>query len=718
MANAYMKQSKTLPEDNRVDPSALGYLNTKRLPQFLRLLGIEVKPGDKAPETAGVPRLFILDEENPDRPRTLEEEGAEIGSAKFWEYAQQGKLFGYPAGEKDPVQIQLLGGKSGSLSLSDPLSPDKDKLASRNQEISVDKPVYEELPKEVSQPGFFARLLHRINSNWYKAENEAYEANRRERQRISDENRKKKQDYEKRVQEAKAPLDKACQAVSDAAAKAFGAKRTEQSLAGETAQRDARLKEQKVVEAQNKLESNAATAASNEKEYDKAIKQMQSIYQPTPEKNRFLIDKNHFKDASYEKLPKIDLPKGLSIGGKEVDNALFANIALHAQLDFEVCKIHDAHESAGKPLMLDQLKVEGVAEEDIRMLMSHSSAGMLIGDIVKDPPRVQFDQFIDSTIKGRELAKEALTDYQAGRKDKLAQIIVNAAKYTSDCARDEDNLTSSAPMADIRLTGELLDLLDKDDDLMEKAGDLGLTESDYDICRGADYLRELKDANLKAQAEITKAAAGKTELEAKDKQKYVRDIYKFRTAEALIHSQARDDLPQYAQMNKEIADLTKRNALTHALNNGGKMPEGMKPLSDDLRTALTSLVRLKHKKLPEDLKKFAEFREEAAEAKQEKRKPKTNDLDTLAEMTVKSLKLDSMSTAKLAENATLTGGLKAEQLLGLQGKLAADQAKAEQQKKEEAERIKAEYREVDLDTAVLYDKKGRVIGGGGQEAGK
>ena len=716
MGDVYMKQRKTLPEKETPDQGAVNYLNTNRLPQFMELLGLEVKPGDKAPESGGVPRLFILDEENPNQPRTLEEEGAEIGSMKFWEYARKGMLFGYAAGEKEPVQVQLKGDNPGSLSLSEPLSTEPGKLASRNQNTGIEQPEYQDLPKAVRQPGFFSRLLHRINSNWYKAENEAYEANRRERQRITEENRVKREDYEKKVAEAKRPLDAVCQAVSAGLSKAFAAKRTEQQFSAEIADKEAGVKRKKMKAAQASLDSNAATAAQAASAYDRSISMMKSIYGPKPSPLQDMVVGNHYQVDDFKKFTDIDLPEKLSIGEKKVDEKLFANIALHAQLDYSVGKIWDAHEHNGGS-MLPGLMDEGLTEKQAQQAISHASGGMLIGDLLRDPPRVDFGQFFDSSQKGREIARDAITDYQAGKKDKLAQIIVNAAKYTTNETKAMDAMDGHATITDTRLTGELLDLLDQDEELLDKAGDMGLTQTDIDVCRGADYFQELKDANLMAEAKLTQAAAEHRELPEAEKQQAVRDIYKFRTANALIRREMSEDQPQYAELNKEIAEITMRESATGKAKRGGKMPEGMKPIGDGLYTPLVSFKRILGKSIPSGFLEMAEYKEEAKEAKAAGRKPAANSLDKLAEMTVKSLKLDTMSTAKLAEKATGISGLKDNALLGLQGKLAADEAKAEKQKQEEAERIKAEHKEVDLDTAVLYDKKGKVIGGGGPEAG-
>ena len=86
MAEIYMKQREA-----RVPPEHLRYLNENHLPQFTNLLGLELKAGDKAPESGGVPRLFIMDEKDP-TPRSLAEAEVGIGSLEFWQYAKQGKL--------------------------------------------------------------------------------------------------------------------------------------------------------------------------------------------------------------------------------------------------------------------------------------------------------------------------------------------------------------------------------------------------------------------------------------------------------------------------------------------------------------------------------------------------------------------------------------------------------------------------------------------------
>ena len=58
------------------------------------------------PETNGVPRVFVMDEKG---VRTLDDEKVKAGTPEFFELMQQGRMFAYPAGEKEPVQLQIEG---------------------------------------------------------------------------------------------------------------------------------------------------------------------------------------------------------------------------------------------------------------------------------------------------------------------------------------------------------------------------------------------------------------------------------------------------------------------------------------------------------------------------------------------------------------------------------------------------------------------------------
>ena len=80
--------------------------------------------------------------------------------------------------------------------------------------------------------------------------------------------------------------------------------------------------------------------------------------------------------------------------------------------------------------------------------------------------------------------------------------------------------------------------------------------------------------------------------------------------------------------------------------------------------------------------------------------------------TPQSLRLESMDAKTLVDKVTGQNGLTEDKLIAFQGKLALDQAKAEKAKASEAEQVKAVHAEKEADelnTAVLYDEKGKAV---------
>ena len=186
---AYKKQLDVVPQEETLSPQQVNYLNRNYLTRFLEYIGVDVTVGGQVPESGGAPRMFILDEKEPNRPRSLAEAGVEAGSARFWELAQQGKLFAFPSGQKDALQIQVKGGVPPEFSLSEPLSPDTKNPPSSQYEHPTESPEPMKLPKAVARPGFFARMLHGLNKNWYKKEHEAYDSYLEQRRSIETANR-------------------------------------------------------------------------------------------------------------------------------------------------------------------------------------------------------------------------------------------------------------------------------------------------------------------------------------------------------------------------------------------------------------------------------------------------------------------------------------------------------------------------------------------------
>ena len=696
MAEIYMKQREA-----RVPPEHLRYLNENHLPQFTKLLGLELKAGDKAPESGGVPRLFIMDEKDP-TPRSLAEAEVGIGSREFWQYAKQGKLFGYAAGEKEPVQIQLKGADPGSLFLSEPFTADRNRMPSRNYSPEVESPTLEKVPEPAARPGWFARLMHRIYSGLYKEEHETYEKNRRERERIQRENQAKTEEYERKVREAKEALDKVVLAMTAGAEKAYGQTRDNaEALKAEKEAANLRVEAKKKAYAEEQLRQDAAGAEAKETWLEDAVTRTIALYGPKPVEQEAMISANHYdKNSVKDNLPPIDLPEDLVIGKTKVGDRLFTNLAIHAQLDLETAKLWAKTKGYGDSPIQD-LMSEGLTEEEAESALIQASDGMLIGDVIKDKPRTRLDQYFDCAQRGRLQAKEALEEYRKGNPDKLAAIITNSAKNMVNTTLVTDTLGSTGSLANAKLTSELLDLLE-DDAVAEACSKKGLTADDIDVCVGADYLRELNDLRLKAETKLLRAAVGKEALDEADKKQCLHNIFKYRTANARLNGQMKNENSK--TLIKKLKEIDDRQTAAEYLKIS-KAPapglENVKPLPEGTQMPLSMHAQMKYKKVPSALRDFEKLKEEADLAKEEKRQPEADLLDELADMTVRSLRLEAMPPAKLVKVATGTGGLSDTHLLAHQGKLLEDREKEARAREED---VRAAEKAHELhETAVEYD---------------
>lgn len=724
MPEPYRKQQDVIPNEEVLKESQLKYINANILPEFEKLAGVSISGlGEKVPMVGGVPQIFLLDEKDPANPRSLEDEHVEVGSRQFWELMQKGRVFAYPAGKKEPVQLQLKGRIAGSpfFSVSEPLSTQPDKLASRdfNYRAAYNEapPEPKQLPPELPRPGFFARFAHSLNSNWFKAEHEAYRKNRQERREIDEQNRKQKEEYEQKAAKTTKALHDACLAVSKGAEAAFGAKRTEEILAAERDVFQNRQMEREKAETQDRLDKSRRDAEEAAIRTEDRIGNMISIYGPNPKPlqklHRLGMYNKGKKQADLEKNPESDsfrflkpivLPQ-MKIGDKTVDDRLFANLALHAQLTPENGRA--LKEKKGSVGIRQTYMDEGLTEKETDEMLKAEAGGMLVADFVSHHIRVDLDQHFEKrTQPGREQAEKALLEYRKGNKEPLAEIITNAAKYMYTCAVDEQ-AGGRTTLTISKLTGELLDLLDEDPDLEDAARKNGLTDKMVESCRGIDALQELEHKSLKAEAKLQKAAAEHKELTKEEKTQCLKDIFKYRTADAMFKDQAADrNGKNYLTVKTRLEK--RKEATQEASRSGRPMPEGIKPMNDVLLADLTAFhYRPKLFVVPPILATLANNREKEKEAEllEEERKP--DSMDKVAESTVNGLRLDKkdvplneLDTKTLAERFALGKGPSGVALLAEQGRLLVA---------EEQEKKQNEIADRELNNAVVYDPEERHI---------
>ena len=680
---SYMPQ-REIPEEERLSEEYLAYLNRTYYPQLFDRMGIVVeKPGEKAPASGGVPQLFIMDEKDP-APKTLEEAGVETGSRQFWELAQQGKLFGYPAGSKEALQVQVKPyGKEPKMYLSAPLSKAHEKYSFHEKE-----PEPKDLPEAVARPGFFARLMNRLNSNWYKKENDDYRKYQADRARIEKENREAQAAYEKRARDGKTQCERLGKQMNEAANKAYGPKRTEAALKQE---KEAfwTVRQQKDHEWEETQLANSAASAKSRAEYlDGGIKTIQSFFGTHPRPLEEYAGKQ-YKVESFSRLKPVELPKEMKIGDTPVDERLFSNLSLHALQDKNIVggKYLDSKRELGVADPEATLRAEGLSQKEVDKLTVKKGYGLIASDSFNSMLRASFDEVYFKQIQGgRESAENALRAYQAGDKAPLAKIIANAAEYVSAGTKNETTVTQTS-FNDARLTCELLDLLEEDKELKAAAEEQGLTKQMVKDCRSLDLMRDLKQKCLDAEKDLAQAAAEHREMSPEEKKNCLHDIFKYRTAEASLMEEVEvNNNPEL----KQAAD----NVYSHMAPSPDR-----KPLPAHMAVEIvTDHLTGKMLKSPSVFKELRKSEKEAALAEIDGREPEPDDLDKLADMTVEGMGLDKLSTAELADQLVNDNGLKNKSLLSEQGRLLQKQQRA-QEKENAIER--------QLNDAVVYEPSGR-----------
>ena len=683
----YMPQ-RELPtsENERLSDKKIEYLNRMQIQKFSYQLGIDfTDPEGKVPETDGVPRLFILDENEPTNPRSLNDMNVKAGSRQFWELAQQGKMFAFPAGSKEAVQVYVMnrgGGQAPELFVTGPLSRTGDKEGDEYIYNRLSQPIRRKDPPEVKAPGFFARLLNRINSNWFKKENEEYQNYIKTCEQNQKEFDEKSKAYEKDLAESQEKSIRLGNKMDKALKGLFAGRRDDMSILQELADHNAALKEANKGAEQRERESLAKIAQQNVVHSTKGLDNLPSLFGPKPAPLQEYLQGQQYTKESFKDLKEINL-EGMKIGDVQVDDKLFANIAFNATLDINMTadkyKKSKEKDKLGDPYVT--YAAEGMSKKEIDEAIVFATHGLMVSDLCKPDLRSQFDHaYFNSEIKpGREKAEKALQAYKDGDLKPLAEIIVNAADNTVKTSKHNDCFMVSS-LAEAKLTTDLLKVLDYDDSLKKKAEDLGLTEDKINVCKGLDYARQLREKSLKAEADLAKAGAGQSEMTQAEKEKCLRDIFKYRTAEAIMYVAERQE--NFPELDKTVKEMYTRS------DNRQPAPFGKEPTSDqNIADILNFHLRPKMVTTPQVIFDLKKMQDKEIAAHNKGKEPKPNNLDKLADMTVKDMGLDEKDPATLANMLANGRGTKQLQLAEEQGKIMEKQKEQPAELEKQGEKI-------------------------------
>ena len=483
---------------------------------LVRELGLDVtQRGEQVPESGGVPGMFLLKD---GKISTLEENGVEVGSQKFWQEAVQGHLFGYPAGERHPVQIQLENPTSyagNKVQFSAPLDP-------------KNMPPAENSEKAPRAPRWYHRLFRWGN------------------------NKKICQTYDSYMAKQKA-LDADAKAKAEAIEKAFGDKRTPEVLEAE------KMKAKELRE--NFAEHKALKASKSEL----SIKQRQvglsermadrglEIYGPKPlQRNELTVadeqnpDPKHtgklYTQQQFDSLKPIDL-KGAQVGGEPVTDREFAALALAAGSDPKLGR--EACRSIGgdAEILIQPVVAAGYEPEEAEEMVAEAMREMYGRTLLID--RAATGVYFPNVVQpAREKAQAALQAYQTGDKAPMAEILSRMVRNIGNEVSSRTQMNDDL-YAQNRMAGDALDMMERDPELKELARQKyeqsrqkfherhpqyheGRSfDEQIGSIRQVQELDRLQTKSMEAKNALLEARVNGTELTAEEKHQHVRDILKY-----------------------------------------------------------------------------------------------------------------------------------------------------------------------------------------------
>lgn len=473
----------------------LSQLNTTFEEDLLEHLGIPVSDEGTIPKNNGVPRLFAITvNENGEEKINDLSESPLPKSPEFWRQVQLGNVFAYPAGQADPVQVQI--------------NTDSSKRPSLQYSKSVTS---RELPAPPAKPlGFWKRAA------WILTFGNAFDKQRRE--------------YNQRIQNAENTRNTLNE---------FNVKRNA-GVQGEVQQAE----ERKAVMAERKriavARSNAKSAQNYAEENDIGIKHVTDIFGPVPKYDTSLDRerKENRKYGLYNKTEFNNLTKfnelnldsiQLGSGGQSVTEEEFAAVGF-----FTVCDPKHARKVSlmqhGDKYVEQSLRELGFPEKDIPRLVSAQAANFVAHDLFIIPPRSGEGAFFkDATNPARKETRDAFIEYQKGNKEQLAGLIAKGINYAAeDVAAMDTAKMSTQTRAAFVMSGKLLDLMEKDPELKDLALEKGMDKHRLKSVEGAKVIMRLAQDARNAEKTFAENAAEGNELSKQQKKNLLQTILKDR----------------------------------------------------------------------------------------------------------------------------------------------------------------------------------------------
>lgn len=516
---------------------------------FLDKLGLDITHvGDKVAVNDGIPRIFVMKD---GKISTLEENQMEVGSRSFWEAANMGQIFAYPAGGRHPVQIQMER-ESGAptVKLSDPLDPGKD--------IPVKTPKEPKMPRE---PRWYHRLFKFGN------------------------NRIVCDKYDQYVRDHKAWKDNAVAEAAKAKTlaedinHACGAHRTAGFTAGEKGKAAEARQKFSEARALMRAKEKVASVEPDVRITDKVIGDALSFYKPKPELHDEWIKKNPndpkdthkgtiYTKEQFDLLKPITLTDDLKVGGQKVSDREFGVLAMFSSMEPDIGMAAQEVQTPTEGLM-NAFVSENFTEDEAKAIITANSSELTTRSLMLGVPRSDSGNYIAPAIQpARERALQALQEYRDGDSTKLAGIL---ARMVGDVGRTSmANITFSDNMlGQNQMAAEMLDMMHRDPKLEaavrqqyeqsearfhanhpEFVKPLSFDEQ-VGVIRNVQKLEEIRKKSMEAKKQLLDARIKGEELSPEDKARCTRDILKTNLF-----------TNQYVQANSNATSVSNRNKQT------------------------------------------------------------------------------------------------------------------------------------------------------------
>ena len=392
-------------------------------------------------------------------------------SKEFIQKAFEGKLFVVPTGKEKPVQFQFK------------LTPNKTK-GIVNASFDFSKPMDDQMISKPERPNLWARIRHFFGGA--KREYAEYENAKREYNAILGGHLKDKRSQQDRDEEKEA-LDK---------------------------KESAAQKQRENLEKQQRVENVSRSLDKFRGLPDIQRELVMDIYGPKPVRKEDYCPEMYTTDQ-FNKLANYDLEQ-LSSKDNPVNDAEFAGLAMLGALTAP---------SAGD-IRKTNLPIDLTRDEYVASISTFFTADLFNNGV---KPRSSIGQYFEQAqVPGRDMAANALMEYKKGNKAPLGELIGKGLHFSAQYM-DRKSMTANSEIVCNGLTAEVLNLLERDKDLMEGAKKAGMTQDDLDVARGDREILKIVRANDYAKARLQAAEKQEIVLSPDEKKECINARVRFET---------------------------------------------------------------------------------------------------------------------------------------------------------------------------------------------